>query len=237
MTRSVRVIDKAADTSRSEALVPLSGGLGPISREIVCFNSPQSKAAEAVRTVARQIEVHVGKGARSFALVADGDGRGTSFLAANLAVSCAQSGLDTILIDANVTAPQQGRLFGIPRNTPGLVDWLRLKHPLQARSQFGVMRLPNLAVVPAGASDESDAVLEHVNFRSIILGLSRAFQVAIIDSPSANRESAAMAAIRSADQTLIVARQDHTPLAAMRNLQTIVQQCRGEVGGIVLSRF
>ncbi len=235
MTKAVTILSTAMP--KSAPLAPSPEELRPISREVICIHSPEAKAAEAVRGLSRQVEVHVNKGARSFALVADAPQRGTSFLACNLAVCCARNGLDTVLIDANLNAPRQAAFFGIPRDVPGLSDWLRSKHPLQVRSQFGVIRLPNLAIIPAGTGGPGEALLEHVNFSSIVAGMARAFQVTIIDSPSMAHEAGAMAVIGSADRTLIVARQDHTSISGVQALERMVQQCHGEVAGTVLTRF
>src|SRR5688572_13423605 len=130
MTEVVRILNTSTATSKSGTLTPSAAALRPISKEVICIHSPEAKAAEAVRGLSRQLEVHVNKGARSFALVADAPQRGTSFLASNLAVCCALNGLDTVLIDANLNAPRQAALFGIPRDAPGLSDWLRSKYPL-----------------------------------------------------------------------------------------------------------
>lgn len=56
-------------------------------------------------------------------LVAVGGGKGgvgKSVVASNLAIACAQAGLRTVLVDADLGSPNQHTLFGIDRPGPGL---------------------------------------------------------------------------------------------------------------------
>jgi len=51
-------------------------------------------------------------------------GEGKTVSACNLAISSAQNGVRTLLIDADLRRPQMAKVFNIDENHPGLLEWL-----------------------------------------------------------------------------------------------------------------
>ena len=208
-----------------------------ISREIAVLVEPLSRAADAIRSVQSRLQRQfLDQGIRSFALVGDADNRGTSLVAANLAVAFAQTGCRTILLDAKFIRPRQAELFCLSPQQHGLADWLATDQPPYDGAGYGYPALPNLIVVPAGQQSAAD-LLQQPKLVSIMSQLSRLFDVVIFDAPPATDLANCIAVTAGAERTIIVARLHETALRTVRQLESLVEQCHGKVEGIILSRF
>src|SRR5690606_7708609 len=77
-----------------------------------------------------------------------GPGEGKSTVTANIGVVMAQSGLQVVVIDADLRKPTQHRVFGIP-NDRGLTTLLT--HPEEDwRAAVTKVALPGLSLIPSG---------------------------------------------------------------------------------------
>lgn len=205
-----------------------------ISPDVVVLTKPLAEASEAIRRVQSQIQRRlIDQGIRSFAIVGDDLGTGSSFIAANLAVSCAQSGRRTVLVDANLGHPRQSETFGLDAIDPGLADWLESDEHSDF-SRYGSLRLPNLTVVPAGRSSRVTDPLQQARLATIMAQLSRIFDVVICDAPPATDLANSLAIAGIAERTILVGRKHFTRVATLQRLQSLIEQCHGKVEGVVL---
>jgi protein-tyrosine kinase len=98
-----------------------------ISRELVAGYQPFSAAAEAYRSVRSALVTgSISKGKNAFAVIGARSRVGVTSFAANLALSFAQMAVPTLLVDANLRRPRLTGLFGLDRETEGLVEALNL---------------------------------------------------------------------------------------------------------------
>lgn len=210
--------------------------VGKMTAEVIVVSDPLSDAAQAIRSFQSRIQRQfLNAGVRSFAILGDASQTGASFLAANLAVACAQSGLRTALIDANLADPRQAEIFGIDPMTPGLADWVG--SPDVDCARFVVAPAPNLFLMPAGTPSQDESLLQQVKVSAIIRQLGRLFDVVIYDIPPATDLANALAVAAAAERTILVGREHHTLVNTLQQLSSLVQQCRGNVAGIVLTQF
>ena len=122
----------------------------PISDEVVAAYRPFSAEGEGLRALRSQLQLRWfadGGKRSSLAVVGTSRGEGRSYLAANLAVTFAQLGERTLLIDANLRAPRQHKLFKIENQT-GLSNLLAGR--MQEQVVTFVYGIPGLAVLPSG---------------------------------------------------------------------------------------
>jgi protein-tyrosine kinase len=158
-------------------------GESALSTEIVAAYLPYSPRSEEIRTLRSQLVLRwFGRGNRMLAVVEACAGNGSNVLAANLAVTFAQLGERTLLIDANLRRPSQQSLFGLTAKT-GLVDFIEGRESLD-RVCSPVPGFSSLSVICAGNSPvNAQELLGHISFGYLMETVSSQFDVVILDAP------------------------------------------------------
>ena len=83
-----------------------------LASDLVTMSEGHPTEAEAIRTTRTHIMArHVEDGRRGLAMCGASVGVGCTFMAVNLAVSLAQIGIKTLLIDGDMRAPDVGRMI------------------------------------------------------------------------------------------------------------------------------
>ena len=186
----------------------------PISGEVVAAYRPFSQEGEALRALRSQLQLRwfdeAGK-RTSLAVVGTSRGEGRSYLAANLAVTFAQLGERTLLIDADLREPRQHKLFKIENQT-GLSNLLAGR--MQEQVVTFVYGIPGLAVLPSGPTPPNPAELLSRPALSRIFHQSMStFDVVVVDTPAISSGTDALMLARAAGAALFVARTNMTRMA------------------------
>src|SRR5712691_12822752 len=85
-----------------------------VSHDLVVAHDPFGAGAEAIRAIRSPLLTSwLGKELRSLAVIGTKRGDGCTYLAANLALSLAQLGVATVLVDANLRKPHVAELFNL----------------------------------------------------------------------------------------------------------------------------
>src|ERR1041384_6201013 len=110
---------------------------------------------------------------------APGDGK--SLIASNLALSFAEAGYKTVLVDGDIRRGELHRTFGVERR-PGLVDYLAgeaKEHHVLRPTTHGMMTL-----IPSGSRrHQGPELLGTARMQELINPLRRSYQVIVLDSP------------------------------------------------------
>lgn len=155
-------------------------GLHPM---LVSAYQPFGPSAESFRMLRSQLMLRwFDKGRKTLAIGAARTGTGCSTLTANLAVSFAQLGERTLLLDANFRNPAQHQLFGMSAET-GLADVLLGRSSVE-RSIVSIAQLNGLAVLCAGPVPPNPHELLSSRAMQYLLELAaEIYDVVIIDAP------------------------------------------------------
>ena len=155
-------------------------GLHPM---LITAYQPFGASAEAFRMLRSQLMLRwFDKGRKCLAVGAPRTGTGCSTLTANLAVSFAQLGERTLLLDANFRNPAQHQLFGMSAET-GLADVLLGRSSVE-KSIVSIAQLNGLAVLCAGPVPPNPHELLSSRAMQYLLELaSEIYDVVIIDAP------------------------------------------------------
>lgn len=198
-------------------------GEGGYSNELVCAYRPFTQPAEKIRVLRNQLMSRwFSHGKKTLSILGANSGVGSSYVAANLAVTCAQLGQRTLLIDANLHNPRQHEIFNLNNHT-GLTNLLAGRGDLTSIVKLDA--LAGLSVLPSGALPPNPAELIARGMSTKLLSeLNQHFDIILFDTPAFNEhaESASLAIISEA--SIIVARQDSTK---HRDLE----QIRGTLNG------
>src|SRR5579862_3260967 len=131
--------------------------------ELITLNNPQSPAAEAYRTLRTNILFSsVDKPVHTLVVTAptpEEGGDGKTIVAANLAVTMAQAGHVTILVDADLRRPSLHTLWGLP-NSAGLTSMMLDD---DGKTPLASVGIENLSVLTSGPlpSNPADVLGSH----------------------------------------------------------------------------
>ena len=207
----------------------------PISGEVVAAYKPFSPEGESLRALRSQLQLRWfdESGRRSsLAVVGTSRGEGRSYLAANLAVTFAQLGERTLLIDANLRAPRQHKLFKI-ENQSGLSNLLAGR--MQEQVVTFVYGIPGLAVLPSGPTPPNPAeLLSRPALHRILQQSMSTFDVVLVDTPAITTGTDAMMLARAAGAALVVARTNVTRMAEFSEAVEAMSGAGIDVVGSVL---
>jgi len=145
---------------------------------------PSSHQAEMFKHLRTNIRVSYPEKERLSLLVTScGPQEGKSVVTANLAVSTAQSGLETVLLDADLRRPILHQVFGI-ENQVGLASYLKGR---SSREEIVIpTSIPGLSLVPCGPIPSNPAeLLESPRLAELIGYLEESRKRIIFDSPPA----------------------------------------------------
>ncbi len=164
-----------------ERLKSVPAGLA-MDANVVTLHLPRSRSSEAYRSVRTAVCFSPAGGMHKVIQVtspAAGDGKST--LAVNLAVSMAQSGKRTILVESDFRRPRVHKLTGVS-NSVGVVDVLR------GTAEFGdavqETPQPDFFVMPCGQRPKNPSeLLSRPEYEQLLKLLRDRFDVVIIDTP------------------------------------------------------
>ena len=153
-----------------------------LSPVLYAHHHPKSMEAESYRGVRTALYFNVrGKGLKVVQVTSPNVGDGKSTLAANLAISIAQSGKRVLLIDADMRKPTMHKLFGISSKvglSSVIVEEAEPKEAIQASEVDGLALLP-CGPIPPNPSE----LLTSPRFEEFLQLMREQFDFVIVDTP------------------------------------------------------
>lgn len=202
---------------------------------LVSLVSPDDPSSEAYRALRTNV-TFVGAEQQSLRIIcvtSPGPGEGKSTTAANLAITLAQQGTTTLLVDADLRRPLVHRAFNLVQE-PGLTDVLVGNAQLREAVRPNV--IPKLDLLPAGALPPNPSeLLGSEAMHRLLDQLKAQYDVIIFDSPPTLAVTDASVLGASSDAVILVLRAGETEeVAAQRSLETL-QRVQARVAGVVLN--
>jgi len=211
--------------------VTVDSGLDPT---LVAAHQPFGAAAEALRELRSQLQLRwFNEKEHTLAICAPRKRSGASHLAANLAISFAQLGERTLLIDANFRKPSQHNWFNA---TPAV----GLSHLLIGRCGLDEALVPiapfaDLKVLFAGTQPPNpQELLSRVTFRYLLETSASNFDVVIIDTPPILEYSDAQIVASVTGGCLLAARRHKTRVADIERAREKFAPTRAAILGTAI---
>lgn len=190
-----------------------------LSPELVTLNQPFAVQSEAFRVMRTQVMMRVfgeGEHRKALAVISPESGDGKTFFSANLAVTLAQLGGRTLVVDADLRGPRLHELFRLDSKA-GLSGILAGRAESQVIKQ--VPGVPSLYVLPAGVTPPNPLELvERPAFGILIRELTTKFDHVIVDTPAAVYGSDASVTAARCGAALVVARKNASRMGALQDL-------------------
>jgi polysaccharide biosynthesis transport protein len=205
--------------------------------ELVAQHLPKSQMSEAFRALRTALLLSQAGQPPQIILVTSALPReGKTTAAANLAVTLAQLGDRTLLVDADLRKPGVGRLLdlsgskyaGLSSYLAGVssLDLVTVQHPA----------IPNLSAIPTGPLPPNPAdLLSSRKLADAMTELRTKFKFIVIDSPPIMAATDAVILSVHADGVLLVVRSGETPKKAFMRTRDLLLSVKCRLLGVVLN--
>lgn len=206
-----------------------------IDAELVCACDPLGEDAQSFRELRSELLAGVldRSTPRALAVLSPQVGDGRSYVAANLALACAQLGGRTLLVDADMRTPRLHTLFDID-DSVGLSKVLRGGVVREVVQQ--VPRFPGLFVLGAGPIPPNPLeLLQRPAFSGLLGEWLAKFDYVVLDTPAASYGPEARVIAATAGAALAVARPQATRIADLQRLLSAVEKGPAALAGVVMN--
>lgn len=205
--------------------------------ELVAQHLPKSQVSEAFRALRTALLLSRPDRPPQVILVTSALPReGKTTAAANLAVTLAQLGDKTVLVDADLRKPGVGRLLNL-----GAGKYAGLSSYLAGVSTLDLVTVPhpaiaNLAAIPTGPLPPNPAdLLSSHKLMEAIAELRTKYKFVVLDSPPIMAATDAVILSVQADGVLLVVRSGETPKEAFTRTRDLLTSVKCHLLGVVLN--
>lgn len=208
----------------------------PGSGQLFVLEDPKGSAAESIRLLRTNVEfASASRELVSIGVTSSNPGEGKSTVAANLAITLAQAGFVTALIDADLRRPTQHRIFGLT-NDRGLSTLLTYSDRPWGWGSHDTM-LPNLHVVPAGPLPPNPADLLSLDrLRALLAEMRETVDVMVLDTPPVLAVSDPLILAAHVDGMIVVSLGGKTRLDTLKRAAATLHQSGVRIIGVVLNQ-
>jgi succinoglycan biosynthesis transport protein ExoP len=224
---------------RAPKLMKESSGDGMMQTkiELVSYNQPKSQVSEAFRALRTSLLLSQADHPPQVVLVTSALPReGKTTAAVNLAVTLAQLGDRTLLLDSDLRKPgirralnlTVGKDVGLSTYLAGVasLDEVIVPHPA----------IKNLAALPTGPIPPSPAdLLSSMRMREAIADLRNQYKFIVLDSPPIMAATDAVILSALTDGVLLVVRSGETPKEAFTRTRDLLTAVKCRLLGVVLN--
>ena len=213
---------------------PAAGALS-FFKNLVLLSDPEGAAAENFRSLRAAIEL-LGKEKdhRVVLFCSAITNEGKTFTSCNYAVSLAQQGLKTLLIDADLRLPAVHERFELPEKSMGLIEHVSLNVAWDEVIQRGVIE--NLDVLLPGVKSPNPAeFLSGDGLKDVIRQALTKYDRIVLDSPPVNAVSDTLLIAPYVQAICLVVRAKTTPVGAVERALSLLRMAKARPVGVVFN--
>jgi len=205
----------------------------PSNDKLITLSDPRSPGAEAFRTLRTNlIFSSLDHPLTTLLVTSPAPKEGKSTTLANLAVTMAQGGRKTILVDCDLRRPRQHELFGVPA-APGLTSMIL---DAQADPALAATEVENLWLLPVGPLPPNPAdLLSSRRMESLISTLKSQADIVLFDAPPILAVTDAALLASKLDGVLLVVSAGRTKREHAQRAKELLEKIHVRLVGAVLT--
>ncbi|HTY09351.1 MAG TPA: polysaccharide biosynthesis tyrosine autokinase [Candidatus Edwardsbacteria bacterium] len=213
-----------------------TNGVTAIAERLISHHLPRSPISEAYRMLRTNLQfLNPDHPVKSILVTSAGPSEGKTTTAANLAITMAQVGARTLLVDGDLRRPMVAGVFGI-EGQPGLTELLIMDSDLKK-----VVRpsgIENLQIVPAGTLPPNPSeLLGSQKMKSIIGLMKENCDLVIFDCPPVITVTDAAVLAAEADVVLLVVQSGRTDREMAKRAKVLLNNVKANIAGVVLNNI
>ena len=200
---------------------------------LITLSHPHSAAAEAFRSLRTNLLfTSLSDPVRSLVITSPAPDEGKSTALANLAVTLAQSGQSTIIVDCDLRRPSQHDIWGVARE-PGLTNAALESTKTLPLVEVGI---ENLRVLPSGTIPGNPAdLLGSKKMDMIIAQLAKMADIVLYDAPPVIAVTDAALLASKLDGVLLVLRAGATRRDHAEQARELLERIHVRILGVALT--
>ncbi|GIU70309.1 MAG: hypothetical protein KatS3mg002_1545 [Candidatus Woesearchaeota archaeon] len=233
------------DELEEEFKIPILSLIPKLSKEIVkaVENNPEHKVAlltvqddglkETYRVLKTKLFQNINPETKLLMITSCEEDSGKTTVAANLAASLAQEGKRVLLIDCDLRKGDLSGLFGLSKETKGLLDYLLNDSPPKIYTRAS----KNIDIIPSGGlSSDSGTLLDSARMRMLFKSLDTTqYDLIIVDTPPVTRVVDPLVLSHSLHNAIVVVRPEHSLLETVRWGISELLNAKINVKGLVIN--
>ncbi|WP_245757826.1 CpsD/CapB family tyrosine-protein kinase [Alteribacillus iranensis] len=204
------------------------------SRNLVTWEDPKSTVSEQYRTIRTNIQyASVQREMKTIVVTSAGPEEGKSTTVANLAVTMAQQGKKTLIVDADLRKPTVHYTFRT-MNTHGLTNVLI--HQSRFSEVIQETTVENLFILPSGPIPPNPAeLLSAKKMEQLLLEAKQEFDVILFDTPPVLPVTDAQILAGQSDGCILVIRNGKTDKQAGMKAKELLEKADATMIGAILN--
>lgn len=238
LDRSIKTVDQAEEFLGLPVLsaIPKFSGMPADQRKLIMADPALSHEAESFRTLRTAVSMLGRKeDRRTFLFTSAVPEEGKTFCSLNFAVSLAQQGLRTLIIDCDLRRPTvEKSLVGNARRNFGLTDFLTGQKDFE--SVVHSTDVENFFFLPSGSHAPNPAeLLAATGIDPLIEKALTQFDRVVVDSAPIHAVSDTLLVLRKIQTLCLVTRARRTPKNSVLRAVQILREADAPLAGVILN--
>lgn len=211
-------------------------GDSKLDSHLLAYLSPRSSVAEGYRRLRTNLQfARLDKPLKSFLVTSPNPKEGKTTTASNLAITFAQAGINTLLVDTDLRRPSIHRLFGLPKE-PGIINNLFGKNELEEIIHNNV--IPHLSVMTCGLVPPNPSeVLAAPQTHELIEKLKRMYDMVIFDTAPVLAVTDASILATQVEGTLLIILAGTTIYDELEHSLEQLERVNAHILGVAMNNF
>tara|TARA_X000000368_G_scaffold417948_1_gene415879 strand:+ start:1448 stop:3712 length:2265 start_codon:yes stop_codon:yes gene_type:complete len=227
-------IGQKNDKDKTKKYISKNKNVNKIQRRLIMHEDPKSPVSEAYRGLRTSLLYSYKNSECNVILVSSpGPGEGKTTTIANLAITYANLGKKTILVDSDLRKPVVHKIFDLDKS-PGLTSYL------SNNSSFDkIVRktdVENLDVISSGVNPPNPSeLLESNKMNELFKKLRSCYDIVLFDSPPLVAVTDAYVLLKHINQFILVIRAGVTERGALKRVLATTSQADFKIDGVVMN--